>query len=128
MLFLDADHCIDESSIRYLIEYKIKENEHISFMRGEICAPGVFCVSKKWFIALRGIDEKFSGYYGSEDKNYTLRHRVTGGIFSYVNKFVTVRKRPRHHSLVRDVTRNKKTADVVTHSGLFLNFKWHKVH
>lgn len=127
LLFMDADHSITEEKIKYLIDYKIRDNEHIVFMRGKIGSPGIFCTSRKRFSDLGGFDEQFSGFYGSEDKNYTLRHSCGGGFFTEIDGLISVRKEYHHHSLNRDATRNKKIAGCTKHSGLFLNFKWHKV-
>lgn len=127
ILFMDADHSITEEKIKYLVEYNIKDNEHIIFMRGKVGSPGIFCTSRKRFSDLGGFDELFSGYYGSEDKNYTLRHSYGGGFFTEIDNLINVRDKYHHHSLNRNVDRNKKIAGNRTHSGLFLNFKWHKV-
>jgi len=127
LLFMDADHSIAEEKIKYLIDYNIKDNEHIIFMRGKVGSPGIFCTSRKRFSDLGGFDEQFSGFYGSEDKNYTLRHSCGGGFFTEIDGLINVRKEYHHHSLSRDVTRNKKIAGCINHSGLFLNFKWHRV-
>lgn len=127
LLFMDADHSICEDKIKYLIDYKIKDNEHIILMRGKIGAPGIFCTTVKRFIELNGFDEQFSGHYGSEDKNYALRHRAKDGVFTKMDNVISVRKAYHHHTLIRDASVNKKISDCLKHSGLFLNFKWHKV-
>jgi len=128
LLFMDADHSISEEKIKFLIDYKIKDNEHIIFMRGKVGSPGIFCTSRKRFSDLGGFDEQFSGYYGSEDKNYTLRHSHNCGFFTEIDGLISVRKKYHHHSLNRDATRNKKIAGSTIRSELFLNFKWHKVN
>lgn len=127
LLFMDADHSISEEKIKYLINYEIKDNEHVVFMRGKIGFPGIFCTSRKRFSDLGGFDEQFSGHYGSEDKNYTLRHSHNGGFFTEIDGMINVREKYHHHSLGRDVVRNKKIAGCTKRSDLFLNFKWHKV-
>ena len=127
LLFLDADHSINEKNIKILIDYNINENEHIVFMRGKIGAPGIFCTTKKRFMSLNGFDEYFSGYYGSEDKNYIWRHRNNYGKFIKLDKMVSVREEYRHHSLCRNTNRNKEIAENIIHSGLFINYEWHKV-
>jgi predicted glycosyltransferase involved in capsule biosynthesis len=128
LLFMDADHSISEEKIKFLVDYKIKDNEHIIFMRGKVGSPGIFCTSRKRFSDLGGFDEQFSGHYGSEDKNYTLRHSHSGGFFTEIDGLISVRKKYHHHSLGRDVVRNKKIAGCTKRSDLFLNFKWHKVN
>jgi len=128
LLFMDADHSISEDKIKFLIDYKTKDNEHIIFMRGKVGSPGIFCTSRKMFSDLGGFDEQFSGHYGSEDKNYTLRHNHNGGFFTEIDGMINVREKYHHHSLNRDASRNKKIAGSTIRSGLFLNFKWHKVN
>jgi glycosyltransferase involved in cell wall biosynthesis len=127
LLFLDADHSINESKIREIICIDLKNNECLLMMRGSCSAPGKFCTSRKIFLGLNGFDENFSGSYGYEDINYMIRHGDAGGFFTELKDAVYIRKGYHHHSLDRDGSRNKKIYKCKNHSGLFLNFKWHEV-
>ena len=128
LLFVDADHSVSEKTIKFLIDYKLKDNEHMVFVNNRTDSPGTFFTSKKRFLELNGFDENFSGYYGYEDINYRKRHEVSGGIFTEYDEEIVVREKYHHHLLVRNAERNKKIAYGLVHSGKFINFKWHRVN
>jgi len=108
LLFFDADRCIKEDAIKYLLKLDINENQHVVFVNEKKGSPGTLCTTRKRFLELKGFDEKFSGNYGFEDINYRIRHENSGGSFIEVDGFISIRQRYQHHTLKRDRIVNRK--------------------
>jgi hypothetical protein len=128
LMFLGADHLIEEEGIRKLQKYDLQYMEHVYFLRNDNPQmPGIFCCHKTRYMELKGLDEIFSGHYGHEDINYRMRHQLSGGYFTLLEYNVKLRQKPHHHNLSRDKEPNQQHRKNKTHSGLFLNFDWHSV-
>lgn len=125
LLFIDLDHKITESGLVKLIDMDIKNNQLVNFDRGDKIVPGIFCLNASYYKKMGGLDEIFAGEYGYEDVHFQNRHKKSGNPTVIIDGVLSCRG-VGHHSIKR-VVGNVGKARNLKHSGIFLNFKWHRV-
>jgi hypothetical protein len=126
ILFIDLDHRVSEAGIKQLVELTLNSNQLVNFDRGDKIVPGIFCLNLAYYKKMGGLDEIFAGAYGYEDVHFQMRHKKYSGNTLILNGVLSYRGGEHHHT-IKKVVKNKEKLRNLTHSGLFLNFKWHKV-
>lgn len=149
IILTDCDHVFPEALFRKILASPVPMHTLFRFRRENAqgqrikSAYNIFYTSKALFFAALGYDETFCGHYGYEDVFFREFHRKIGTRvkrFSWLSRIVApdINREDSYHSLIRDTTRNKCLLDAkrevlhgpqpyTSHSGLFLNFNYHKV-
>lgn len=144
----DVDHYIPEKTVEYILENMNNFNEmHIRYFyrinpdntelanKKPLGRVGSALISKKVFDMLGGWDERFSGSYGGDDKEFINRARREGcaivdeKTFNLIslNSAIDYTSKKEYHNLKRHFDRNKKIPILKKRNENILNFKWHKV-
>jgi len=126
ILFIDLDHKVSASGIKHLIDLNLKSNELVNFDRGDKIVPGIFCLNLAYYKKMGGLDEIFAGAYGYEDVHFQMRHKKHSNNTIVLSNILSYRGGEHHHT-IKKIVMNKEKLKNLNHSGLFLNFKWHKV-
>lgn len=139
LILTDLDHIFPETVLKDLLSKKTP-NEIYRFRRaidGKKISyhPNTFFCSKATFFKSLGVDEEFSGNYGSEDIYFTELQIHLGTRFKKYRKTMITTFNHEHHNLIRDTAPNFKLLDkrrqamkdkrpFSAHSRKFLCFKW----
>ncbi|MEO9256786.1 MAG: hypothetical protein ABI207_00310 [Crocinitomicaceae bacterium] len=139
LILTDLDHIFPESVFKDLI-FRKTPSEIYKFRRefnGKRIDshPNTFFCSKATYFKSLGVDEEFSGNYGSEDIYFYDLQRHLGTKFKKYRKIMITTFEHKHHNLTRDTAHNLKLLEVrrkaisenkpfSAHSRKFLNFKW----
>ena len=126
ILFIDLDHKVSDVGIKQLVDIKLKSNQLVNFDRGDKVVPGIFCLNASYYKKMGGLDEIFAGAYGYEDVHFQMRHKKNSNDTLVLSKVLSYRGGEHHHT-IKKIVKNKEKLKNLNHSGLFLNFKWHKV-
>lgn len=149
IILSDSDHVFPEALFRKILCSSVPRRTLFKFRRENAqgqrikSAYNIFYTSKALFFAALGYDETFCGHYGYEDVFFREVHQKIGTrvkSFSWNTRIVApdIDREHSYHSLIRETKINKLLLDTkrrvmsdqgpyASHSGLFLNFNYHKV-